>query len=101
MATPIAHKGSLAGAKVVALSLIDLITQPQLVQEARDYFRDVQTKEVRYIPFISDKDPSPTYLNKEVMDKFRPAMKAFYYDASKYKTYLDQLGIKYPTLEKK
>jgi aminobenzoyl-glutamate utilization protein B len=35
------------------------------------------------------------------MDKFRPAMKAFYYDASKYKTYLDQLGIKYPTLEKK
>ena len=25
-------------------------------------------------------------------------MKKFYYDPSKYPTYLDQLGIKYPTL---
>ena len=27
-----------------------------------------------------------------------PRMKAFYYDPSKYDTYLDQLGIKYPTV---
>lgn len=101
MATPIAHKGSLAGAKVIALSLIDLLMKPDLVQEAKNYFREVQTKDLSYIPFISQKDSSPTYLNKDVMDQFRPAMKPFYYDASKYKTYLDQLGIKYPTLEKK
>jgi aminobenzoyl-glutamate utilization protein B len=25
-------------------------------------------------------------------------MKKFYYDPSRYKTYLDQLGIKYPTV---
>jgi len=33
----------------------------------------------------------------------RPAqeqLKKFYYDPSKYNTYLEQLGIKYPTLEK-
>ena len=32
------------------------------------------------------------------MARFRPQMRKFYYDATKYKTYLDQLGIKYPTV---
>ena len=27
------------------------------------------------------------------MDKYRPEMKKYYYDPSRYKTYLDQLGI--------
>jgi aminobenzoyl-glutamate utilization protein B len=35
------------------------------------------------------------------MDKFRPELKKYYYDPSKYKTYLEQLGIKYPTFERK
>ena len=34
------------------------------------------------------------------MDKFRPLQKQFYYDATaKYDTYLEQLGVIYPTLE--
>ena len=32
------------------------------------------------------------------MAKYRPEMKKYYYDPTKYKTYLDQLGIKYPTV---
>ena len=32
------------------------------------------------------------------MAKYRPEMKKYYYDPSKYKTYLEQLGIKYPTV---
>jgi aminobenzoyl-glutamate utilization protein B len=32
------------------------------------------------------------------MAKYRPEMKKYYYDSGKYKTYLDQLGIKYPTV---
>jgi aminobenzoyl-glutamate utilization protein B len=32
------------------------------------------------------------------MDKYRPEMKKFYYDPVKYDTYLEQLGIKYPTV---
>ena len=32
------------------------------------------------------------------MDSYRPEMKKFYYDPTKYKTYLEQLGIKYPTV---
>ncbi|MEO5681690.1 MAG: amidohydrolase [Chitinophagaceae bacterium] len=101
MATPIAHKGSLAGAKATALTLIDLFTKPALLRDAKDYFKNVQTKTTKYIPFITDKDPAPVYLNKEKMDPYRTEMKKYYYNPAKYKTYLEQLGITYPTLEKK
>lgn len=100
MATPIAHKGCVAGAKATALTLVDLFTKPQLLKEAKQYFTEVQTKDVQYIPFISEKDPAPNHLNKEIMDRYRPEMKKYYYDPSKYKTYLEQLGIQYPTLSK-
>ena len=30
------------------------------------------------------------------MDRFRPALSKFYYDATKYKSYLEQLGVQYP-----
>ncbi|MDE3247370.1 MAG: amidohydrolase [Bacteroidota bacterium] len=100
MATPIAHKGSLAGAKATAMTLVDLFTNPSVLAGAKDYFNNVQTKDTHYIPFLGAQDPPPTYLNKETMEKYREKMKPFYYDPSKYKTYLEQLGIKYPTLEK-
>jgi aminobenzoyl-glutamate utilization protein B len=32
------------------------------------------------------------------MATYRPQMRQFYYDSKKYKTYLEQLGIKYPTV---
>jgi aminobenzoyl-glutamate utilization protein B len=34
------------------------------------------------------------------MDKFRPLMQPFYYDSKRYDTYLEQLGVVYPTLER-
>lgn len=101
MATPIAHKGSLAGAKATALTLIDLLTRPQVLANAKAYFTDVQTKEVKYKPFITKDDPPAINLNKETMERYRDQMKKYYYDPSKYKSYLEQLGITYPTLEKK
>ena len=99
MATPIAHKGSLAGAKAVALTLIDLITHPKLIDSAKAYFTNVQTKDVHYQSFITAQDPPSIFLNKAIMDKYRDQMKPFYYNPVKYSTYLEQLGIKYPTLE--
>jgi aminobenzoyl-glutamate utilization protein B len=101
MATPIAHKGSLAGAKATALTLIDLFTTPKIVDSAKAFFTNVQTKDVHYIPFITANDAPATYLNTEIMAKYREQMRKYYYDPSKYKTYLEQLGITYPTLEKK
>jgi len=100
MATPIAHKGIQYGAKVVALTVIDLLTRPELVTQAWDYFKNVQTKERKYVPLIRPEDTPAIWLNKERMEKFRPEMKKYYYDPTKYKTYLDQLGIKYPTTVK-
>jgi aminobenzoyl-glutamate utilization protein B len=98
MATPIAHKGVTAGAKVQAMTILDLVMRPELVQQAWDYFRNVQTKDTKYEPLIRPGDEPAIWLNKATMEKYRPEMKKYYYDPSRYKTYLEQLGIKYPTV---
>jgi aminobenzoyl-glutamate utilization protein B len=43
-------------------------------------------------------DKPAIWLNQKTMEEYRPRMKALYYDPSKYGTYLEQLGIKYPTV---
>jgi aminobenzoyl-glutamate utilization protein B len=98
MATPIAHKGVIAGAKVQAMTMLDLLLEPGLVTTAWDYFRNVQTKETKYKSFLRPDDRPAVWLNKKIMDEYRPRMKPLYYDASKFSTYLEQLGIKYPTV---
>jgi aminobenzoyl-glutamate utilization protein B len=97
MATPIAHKGVVAGAKVVGMTMIDLLTKPELVDQAWKYFREVQTKDTKYRPLISPEDKPQTWMNKRIMDTYRDQMRKYYYDPSKYDTYLEQLGVKYPT----
>jgi aminobenzoyl-glutamate utilization protein B len=98
MATPIAHKGTIAGARVQAMTLLDALTRPDLIAQAREYFDKVQNKTQRYRPLLRPQDQPATHLNKAIMDKYRPEMRKYYYDPTKYKTYLDQLGIKYPTV---
>ena len=34
MATPIAHKGATAGAKVQAMTMLDLLYKPELIEDA-------------------------------------------------------------------
>src|SRR5919109_1825230 len=98
MATPIAHKGATAGAKALCMTVLDLITSPALVDSAWKYFREVQTKDVKYVPLIRPTDKPPIEMNEAVMARFRPQMRRYYYDPSRYRTYLQQLGIAYPTL---
>ena len=98
MATPIAHKGATAGAKVMAMTALDLYLNPAVLEEARAYFNDVQTADHEYMPFISDDDLPAIHLNEEIMAKYRDEMKMYYYDSDKYDTYLEQLGIDYPTV---
>jgi aminobenzoyl-glutamate utilization protein B len=97
MATPIAHKGALAGAKAQAMTAIQLFADPQLVEQAWEYFRE-QTKETKWESLIPAEVPPPVYLNKEKMERYGPELKKLRYDPSKYKTYLEQLGIRYPTV---
>ena len=98
MATPIAHKGATAGAKALALTMLDVLTTPKLVTDAWDYYRNVQTKDTKYESFLRPDDRPATELNALILARFRDQMRPFYYDAAKYPTYLDQLGIKYPTV---
>jgi aminobenzoyl-glutamate utilization protein B len=98
MATPIAHKGSTVGAKVMAATLLDMFAKPQILIDAKKYFDEVQTKDRKYISFLKPDDKPAIHLNKEILEQYREKMRPLYYDPTKYKTYLEQLGIKYPTV---
>jgi aminobenzoyl-glutamate utilization protein B len=98
MATPIAHKGATAGAKAQAMTMLDLLLRPELIQQAWDYFRNEQTKNVQYQPIMRPQDRPATWLNADILAKYRPEMRTYYFDSSKYKTYLEQLGVQYPTV---
>jgi aminobenzoyl-glutamate utilization protein B len=98
-ATPIAHKGATAGAKVMAATIIDLMVRPDLVANAKTYFAE-QTRELKYAPLMRPIDQPATWLNTDIMGKYKPLLRPYYYDPTKYKTYMEQLGIKYPVLKK-
>jgi aminobenzoyl-glutamate utilization protein B len=98
MATPVAHKGATAGAKAMAMTMLDVLLTPKLVTDAKDYFTNVQTKDMKYVPLIRPEDRPAVDLNKGILDRYREQMRPFYYDPKKYKTYLEQLGISYPTV---
>ena len=98
MATPIAHRGATAGAKTQAMTLLDFMVRPDLVEAAWDYFENVQTKDLQYTPFIGPENQPAIDLNAGIMREFRDEMRQYYYDPDRYDSYLDQLGVQYPTL---
>lgn len=98
MATPIAHKGIVVGAKAEAMTILDLLYKPDVLVKAQEYYKQEQTKDIQYTPLVGDKDLPAIFLNKKIMTEFAPKLKPTYYDPSKYKTYLEQLNIKYPTV---
>jgi aminobenzoyl-glutamate utilization protein B len=69
-----------------------------LVQQAWEYFRNVQTKDTEYETFLSPEDKPAVEMNKEKMERFAPQLKKYYYDPAKFRTYLEQLRIPYPTV---
>ena len=102
MATPIAHKGVNYGARAQAMTLLEFMLRPELVSQAKDYYTNVQTKTKKYTPLIRPGDQPAIHLNKGIMDRYRADMKKYYFDQTKYKTYLDQMkaqfGYSYPTV---
>ena len=97
MATPIAHKGATAGAKVHAMTVLDLLLTPSILEGAWDYFNNVQTKDQQYVSLLRPQDEPAIWLNKKIMERFKPELQQYYYDPSTYDSYLEQLGIEYPT----
>ncbi len=98
MATPIAHKGANHGAQVIAMTALDVVSDANLVAEAWRYFREVTTKDQQWISLIPEGVEPPIFLNEERMARFRPLIEPLIYDETKYDTYLEQLGIEYPTV---
>lgn len=100
MATPIAHKGAVVGAKVLAATMLDLLEDEALREAAWRYFREEQSGDIQYEPFIGPDDPPAIEKNRATMAEFKDRLEGFYYDPARYDTYLEQLGIDYPQLER-
>lgn len=77
LATSIAHKGGVVGAKALALSVIDYLTTPQLVAETKQSFAR-EIGDVVYRPLLPDDQRAPADLNEALMEKFRPQMEEHY-----------------------
>ncbi len=97
MATPIAHKGSSHGAMAHAMTALDLLLKPELLEAARAYFAE-QTKVTKWKSLIPEGTAPPVYLNREKMERCRGQLGKLRYDPARYKSYLDQLGVTYPTV---
>ena len=59
--TPLAHKGTLLAAEVLAATAIDLLSQPDLVAAATAEFNDRRGPDFTYVPLLGDRDPPLDY----------------------------------------
>jgi aminobenzoyl-glutamate utilization protein B len=75
--TSIAHKGAVVGAKVMAASILDLLTSAELRAAAKKQFEN-DTKEIKYFSLLPPGAKPPVSLNQEMMEKYRPAMRKLY-----------------------
>src|SRR5712692_647907 len=73
----ISHKGQVTGAKVLAGSIIDLMTSPELVQRARAEF-EVESKRTPYFSLLPPDAKPDLDLNRVEMEKYRADMRKFY-----------------------
>jgi aminobenzoyl-glutamate utilization protein B len=73
----ISHKGQVVGAKVLAASIIDLMTSPELLQKARAEF-EVESKKMPYFSLVPPDAKPDLELNRVEMEKYRANMTKFY-----------------------
>ena len=78
--------------------MLDLIQDESLVDAAWTYFREEQTANETYVPFIAEGDLPAIEKNADIQALFRERLSEFYYDPTKFGNYLEQLGVRYPQL---
>ena len=83
----------------MGMTLLDMFVKPDVLEKSWAYYKNDQTKNMAYKSFMNEDDKPAIELNREIMAEFREEMKKYYYDPSKYRTYLEQLGITYPTVK--
>jgi aminobenzoyl-glutamate utilization protein B len=77
----IAHKGMVAGAKVLSGAILDLLTVPDSLQKAHGEFEEA-TKVSPYFEVLPADAKPPLDLNKAAMELYRPEMRKFYLNES-------------------
>ena len=77
LATSIAHKGGLAGARALAHTVVECLADPDLVERAKQGFAK-ETKGIEYEPMIPAGNTAPLEINRDLMAQFRPLMEAHY-----------------------
>jgi aminobenzoyl-glutamate utilization protein B len=80
LATSIAHKGALAGSKVLAASVLEIFRNPAIVAQAKETFAE-ETKSCPYFSMLPPDQKPPLALNQATMQRFRMEMRAHYLDA--------------------
>lgn len=79
LATSIAHKGAVAGAKALAGSVLDFLQDGSLVEEAKRTFQD-EIGDVAYEPLIPLHQDPPIERNRDAMAYWRPLQEKHYLD---------------------
>jgi aminobenzoyl-glutamate utilization protein B len=77
LATSIAHKGAVTGAKVLAGAALDFLTDPALVTAAKASFAE-ELGGVSYRPLLPVGQEPPKDLNRDKMEPFRERMREHY-----------------------
>jgi len=77
LATTIAHKGEVHGAKALAGSILDLFMDETLLNKAKQSSKE-EIGEAKYFSIIPEGQKPPVDLNKDEMEKWRPKMEKFY-----------------------
>ena len=77
LATSIAHKGAVSGAKVLAASIIECFKNPQVVEDAKATFQK-EIEGTAYFSMLPPDQKPPLELNRAMMEKYRPQMQQHY-----------------------
>ena len=73
----IAHKGEVAGAKALADTILDFMTQPDVLAAARAEWL-ATTKDAGYFSLLPPNAQPQIHMNEATMLKYRPAMSKYY-----------------------
>jgi aminobenzoyl-glutamate utilization protein B len=88
LTTSIAHRGALAGAKVLCASALDFLTSPKAVEQAWTTF-EAEIAGIKYKSLLPTTQKPPVELNRAMMERFRPLMEPHYLQGAPQFTSMD------------
>ena len=71
------RSGMVAGAKVLAATILDLLTSPEVLAKSKAEF-ETATRDSKYFSLMPADAKPPLDMNREMMEKYRPEMRKHY-----------------------